>query len=134
MSSVEDKLSVCYCDAHIDPVLQTLGSSEETFVLTDDTKCVTAESPSRAGTTGIGDRRIAEHVCSTKCAGGCTGPFCYCEAVDEASANTLCLPASLCREACEALDDCSGIQVHDEHPHCELLFHDEACVLNSLDV
>merc|ERR1719247_1918229 len=123
-----DRLSVCYCNANLDVTLQPHHGAT-TYTLRDDTKCSISTDVTALTDDGkVGDRRVSEHQCTAKCASGCTGPFCYCDAVSDAGANTLCLPAALCREACEAAPDCVGIQVHDENPHCELLFRDELCL------
>merc|ERR1719331_2554633 len=129
-----DKLSVCYCDALKDTTLEDLGSHETTLALHDDIKCSVSVGLSAAQETVIGDRAVPGHKCSTKCSGGCTGPFCYCDSASDApTADTLCLPASLCREACEGISTCAGIQVHDDEAFCELLFEDELCVASEFD-
>lgn len=72
----------------------------------------------------MAEKALPEHQCEAKCSTGCVGPFCYCAGYDgdRTSVETLCLPPSLCREACDKLGaGCVGIQVHDTLPQCQLL-------------
>merc|ERR1719201_3152807 len=53
---------------------------------------------------------LPEHKCSTNC-----------DAAAEAHPAAYCLPKESCQEACNALSDCGGINMHDTLPHCVFL-------------
>jgi hypothetical protein len=114
------ELTVCYCSDQKDETLEDLGNGDTTYKIYEDLKCSNSSEP--VSEAIIADRSIAEHACEAKCSRGCSGPFCYCDGFDSMEGpNTLCLPPSLCREACDALDDCGGINVHDSKPQCLLI-------------
>lgn len=119
------EFTVCYCDDQKDGTLEDMGDGDSTYKIVDDLKCSDPASLVFASvvTEVVADRTIAEHQCETKCVKGCTGPYCYCDGYDAtADPAMLCLPPSLCREACDGLPGvCGGINVHDSKPQCILL-------------
>jgi hypothetical protein len=129
MNFKEPELSVCYCDANLDMTLEDLNDDAYTLKIMDDTKCSGMTPPLDEVPDWPVKKAIASHVCAAKCDVGCTGPMCFCDGNDgTASATTLCLPPTLCREACDALGSaCLGITVADGKPQCELLAPDTVC-------
>jgi hypothetical protein len=123
------ELSVCYCDANLDTTLEDLNDDKYTFKLSDDTKCSGMAPPSTEVPSWPVKKAIDSHICGAKCDAGCTGPMCFCDGNDgTATSTTLCLPPTLCREACEALGAaCDGITVADGKPQCELLAPSTSC-------
>merc|ERR1719238_1982975 len=103
-SVMDTELSVCYCDANLDTTLEDLNDEAYTLKLLDDTKCTSMVPPSVEVPDWPVKKAIDAHICAAKCDVGCTGPMCFCDGHDgTAGANTLCLPPTLCREACDAL-------------------------------
>jgi hypothetical protein len=114
--------TVCYCDDQKDMTLEDLFDGDTTYHIYDDLKCQGVPMPEDAETVMVADMPLPMHQCEAKCSKGCTGPFCYCDGYDDtAEPNTLCLPPSLCREACDKSIDCDGINVHDSKSQCVLL-------------
>merc|ERR1719313_2200571 len=113
--------TVCYCDDQRDETLEDLGDGDTTYKIFEDLKCLAGTL--EGATEMVGDRTVAEHACATKCSKGCSGPFCYCDGYDPQTStpDTLCLPPSLCREACDSTGSCGGINIHDFKPQCLLL-------------
>jgi len=64
----------------------------------------------------------AAHLCSAKCAGGCTGPTCFCDGYFAGfeSDTALCLPRSECQLACDQLVGCGSFDMHQDLPRCHL--------------
>jgi hypothetical protein len=121
--------TMCYCDDQKDSTLEVLGDGDTTYKLYDDVKCGMTPYPTDAELYVVANIFIPEHQCEAKCSKGCTGPFCFCSGYDTtATSETLCLSPALCREACDAIPDCGGIQIHDDLPQCVLLKEDSACV------
>jgi hypothetical protein len=127
--------NLCYCDDQSDDTLEDMGDGETTYQITDDVKQLQTDlltSTDVAGTTvpfvaPRGGADLSHHECHTKCSMGCTGPTCYCDgytgaARDPSSRDVyFCLPASLCRDACDAFGaNCTGINVHDVLSQCLL--------------
>merc|ERR1719460_2610095 len=135
--------SVCYCSGQSDGNLALLGDFDYTYELTEDRDCSATPALIYENTTAtIMGLSLAEHVCSTKCDKGCIGPHCYCDGVTaDATSDTLCLPKTLCAEACSAVSSesadglksggCKGMVVHDSLPTCVLLA--ETCTDNSAE-
>jgi hypothetical protein len=123
------ELSVCYCDANLDTTLEDLNDDAYTYKLLDDKKCTAMAPPSTEVPDWPVKKAIDSHICAAKCDVGCTGPMCFCDGNDgTASATTLCLPETACREACDALGAaCAGISVVDGKPQCELLAPSTVC-------
>merc|ERR1719313_409739 len=122
------QFTLCYCNDQNDKTLADLGDGETTYTLTEDRRCDDALAGD--GAELLKDRAIAEHACEQKCATGCTGPFCYCDGYQPGVASTtLCLPPALCRDACDAMDDCGGISVHDTLPQCTLIPSSSSCLV-----
>jgi hypothetical protein len=114
--------AVCYCDDQSDDTLDNLGDGETTYALADDRKLTGVSSGSLAAVT-IAGKTLAEHECAAKCSTGCVGPSCYCDGYVGAARDDdsyLCLPPSLCRQACGDDPSCIGISVHDTLPQCIL--------------
>jgi hypothetical protein len=126
---MDPELSVCYCDANLDMILEDLNDDAVTLKMEDKTKCTGMTPPVDEVPDWPVKKAIASHVCADKCDVGCTGPMCFCDGNDgTASTTTLCLPPTLCREACDALGGaCLGITVADGKPQCELLAPDTVC-------
>merc|ERR1719460_2783834 len=121
--------TMCYCDDQKDNTLELLGNSDTTYKLYDDVKCGLTPYPVDAELYVVANLFIPEHQCEAKCSKGCTGPFCFCSGYDKTSKDeTLCLSPALCREACDAIPDCGGIQIHDELPQCTLLTKASPCI------
>lgn len=121
--------TMCYCDDQKDMTLELLGNSDTTYKLYDDVKCGLTPYPVDAELYVVANLFIPEHQCEAKCSKGCTGPFCFCSGYDKTSKDeTLCLSPALCREACDAIPDCGGIQIHDELPQCTLLTKASPCI------
>jgi hypothetical protein len=121
--------TMCYCDDQKDSTLELLGDSDTTYKLYDDVKCGSTPLPTDAELYVVANIFVTEHQCEAKCSKGCTGPFCFCSGYDKtATAETLCLSPALCREACDAIPDCGGIQIHDDLPQCILLYAASPCV------
>jgi hypothetical protein len=123
--------SLCYCDDQSDVTLEDMGDDETTYKLTDDVKQVDSEMVTTQllenMTIEIAGLDLKEHECYTKCSMGCTGPSCYCDGFTGAAREGatrdfyFCLPAGLCRDACDAFgENCTGINVHDVKPQCLL--------------
>merc|ERR1719313_498439 len=120
--------TVCYCDDQRDETLEDLGDGDTTYKIYEDLKCLTGTT---AGATAVvGDRTVAEHSCAAKCSKGCSGPFCYWDGYEAQTStpDTLCLPPALCREACDSMDGCGGINIHDFKPQCLLLPAGGECI------
>merc|ERR1719271_1048319 len=86
----------------------------------DDTDIATTVLLTNAQGT---DELLKDHECDAKCSMGCTGPNCYCDGYEAGVATAkkvYCLPPSLCRDACDAVSKCDGINVHDVLPQCLL--------------
>jgi hypothetical protein len=127
--------TVCYCDDQKDMTLEDLFDGDTTYHIYDDLKCQGVPMPEDAEMVMIADMPLPMHQCEAKCSKGCTGPFCYCDGYDDsAEPNTLCLPPSLCREACDKSMDCDGINVHDSKSQCVLLSDGTPGVLPSVCV
>mmetsp|Transcript_91567 Transcript_91567/g.209876 ORF Transcript_91567/g.209876 Transcript_91567/m.209876 type:complete len:256 (-) Transcript_91567:58-825(-) len=64
----------------------------------------------------------AAHLCSAKCAGGCTGPTCFCDGhfAGFESDTALCLPRSECQLACDQHAGCGSFDMHQDLPRCHL--------------
>merc|ERR1719163_1273223 len=121
--------TMCYCDDQKDGTLELLGNGDTTYKLYDDVKCAATPLPLDAELYVVANIFVTEHQCEAKCSKGCTGPFCFCSGYDKtATAETLCLSPALCREACDAIPDCGGIQIHDELPQCTLLTKASPCI------
>jgi hypothetical protein len=132
-NSTATTYSLCYCDDQADVTLQALGDGETTYKLTDDKKQVAAQlipaDDTDIATTVLltnaqgTDELLKDHECDAKCSMGCTGPNCYCDGYEAGVATAkkvYCLPPSLCRDACDAVSKCDGINVHDVLPQCLL--------------
>jgi hypothetical protein len=125
--------SVCYCSGQMDGNLALLGDFGYTYELTEDKDCSgTPVLDYNTTDTLIMGLSLEDHVCSVKCDKGCIGPHCYCDGYTaDATSDTLCLPKTLCAEACSAVSSpdgsglksggCKGIVVHDILPTCVLL-------------
>jgi len=114
--------TVCYCNDQNDETLQDLGNGDTTYKLFDDLRCNEHYGLAKSINETLADRPVADHQCETKCSKGCTGPYCFCDGYDASAVeDTLCLPPSLCREACDMTDNCAGINVHDSKSQCTLL-------------
>jgi hypothetical protein len=121
--------TVCYCDEQKDFTLEDLGDSDTTFKLYDDLKCSETVYPVDVADVTVAGLPAEEHQCESKCAKGCTGPFCFCSGYDDTAGDeTLCLSPALCREACDASSDCVGINIHDDKPQCVLIPRVSECV------
>jgi hypothetical protein len=121
--------TMCYCDDQKDSTLELLGNSDTTYKLYDDVKCPRTPLPLDTELYVVANLFVTEHQCEAKCSKGCTGPFCFCSGYDKtATAETLCLSPALCREACDAIPDCGGIQIHDDLPQCTLLYGASPCI------
>jgi hypothetical protein len=125
--------SVCYCSGQSDGNLALLGDFGYNYELTEDRDC-SATPVLDLNTTDalIMGLTLEDHVCSVKCDKGCIGPHCYCDGYTaDATSDTLCLPKTLCAEACSAVAEesadglksggCKGMVVHDSLPTCVLL-------------
>jgi hypothetical protein len=125
--------SVCYCSGQTDGNLVLLGDFGYTYELTEDRDCsATPVLDYNTTTATIMGLTLEEHVCSVKCDKGCIGPHCYCDGYTaDATSDTLCLPKTLCADACSAVSSstadglksggCKGMVVHDSLPTCVLL-------------
>merc|ERR1719387_3072130 len=136
--------SVCYCSGQTDGNLDLLGDFGYTYELTEDRDCSATPVLSYVNysSTLIMGLSLEDHVCSTKCDKGCIGPHCYCDGYTaDATSDTLCLPKTLCAEACSSVAEasadglksggCKGMVVHDSLPTCVLLA--ETCTNNSAE-
>merc|ERR1719399_1250247 len=126
--------TLCYCSGQGDGNLVALGDFGYTYELTEDRDCSATpvlqyENYTETLIMGL---TLEEHVCSVKCDKGCIGPHCYCDGYTaDATADTLCLPKTLCADACSAVAEesadglksggCKGMVVHDSLPTCVLL-------------
>merc|ERR1719460_319039 len=121
--------AVCFCTEQSDPTLHSLGDGAKTYKYTDNKLCNwenamgddASTAASEVGGVTILGLDLPEHKCSTKCDAGCVGPHCYCDGAAEAHPAAYCLPKESCQEACNALSDCGGINMHDTLPHCVFL-------------
>jgi hypothetical protein len=108
--------AVCYCDAADDVSPFTGAPSEFTYsrVLGVQGSGTTSWST----TPQVGSRSLDEHLCTTKCDGGCVGSDCFCGG--GRAADAYCLGHELCGAACGALADCAGFSLTDG-TECRLL-------------
>merc|ERR1719473_566275 len=70
----------------------------------------------------------AKDLCVKKCTPGCVGSTCFCNGMEDSDvadfgmseAGPLCLDASACRAACDAIDGCGGYSAGVIKPRCFL--------------
>merc|ERR1719487_3173291 len=70
----------------------------------------------------------ADDLCVKKCTPGCVGSTCFCDGMEDSDvadfgmseAGPLCLDASACRAACDAIDGCGGYSAGVIKPRCFL--------------
>lgn len=106
---------MCYCDESEDPTLVDYGLNDFTFVSVRDghsgTDCLPVWSHDN---TTVGTRLLSEHKCVPKCEAGCVGSDCFCHESDSDLLfnDVYCLNSTLCRDACEALDECVAVATY----------------------
>jgi len=74
----------------------------------------------------LGIKEAERHQCYAKCVSGppCEGDDCFCSGLmqgyDGPDSQALCLDETACKDVCAELDDCFGIDMHDDLPRCFL--------------
>jgi hypothetical protein len=110
--------AICYCDSSLDSTLNpsdvAASYATTSYTPTFDTR-LTASTVWPAVT--VGARLLADHLCMTKCSGGCMGSDCHCDGLDDATISTYCLDVGACRTACD-LVACAAFSVRGDA--CEL--------------
>jgi hypothetical protein len=130
---------VCYCNAQTDDSLAGAGT---TYAVTEDRTC--GSTPTGAGTNDDRTFHVANystatsnHLCTVKCARGCVGQDCYCDAFDQDTMyvadtvggldpdkpHALCMSVTMCRDACDDHSDCTGFDYDPANNFCWLLRH-----------
>jgi hypothetical protein len=145
---------VCYCDAQtdtsldLDPNPNTTDSDSTYQLLAPDAACtptplnVTDRHSTLLASTDV-HSDYQEHFCAQKCARGCSGQNCFCDSFDPDTmmggdkndagmAGPLCASAPLCRDACEASDDCGGFDFDPVKNFCWLR-SSEPCALTTAE-
>jgi hypothetical protein len=124
--------TVCYCDAQKDGLQPAVNAS--VYTVEAHRRCTSApllptsaaSDPDAVPLHRMGGD-FAEDACVAKCARGCVGERCFCDAFDpdamlgaEDEVAPLCLSSRLCRDACEATDICTGFDFDPESNFCWL--------------
>jgi len=111
------------------------GVDSGSYLVREMKKCVAETGSVAAGHLMVHElsAKAAADLCYPKCSMGCVGPNCHCSGFDGmagAMDAVLCLPAHLCKEACDGHEMCSGFSMHKDMSQC-MLSHRDRCNLGS---
>jgi len=130
----QGQYKVCYCEER-STLSAAAGVSytyfpEKTDDSTDNTWAKLTTFPTtlstQAGTTVTDlQKPLSQYTCAAMCSSGCFGDQCFCGAYGTAAAadGALCLPAPLCRKACDEHASCVGFVDHRTEDLCFLYAH-----------
>lgn len=129
---------MCYCNAADDDSLSGVASS--TYAVTPSKQCGSTPDMEAAYdyvTFAVSNLTDAykDHLCTVKCARGCVGQDCFCDAFDpetmyvsdkaadlgQTKSYALCLSVTGCRDACTAHGECTGFDYDPERNLCWLV-------------